>query len=160
MLNTLNYSEAAQAFWSFTSSKPKWYLSFGDRYYSFDEDNKLSLHNSNVYKDNSLVNFIVNDNYRITKTFDNISYTLRLDKGVNFKRIDFSTNSMNGLPLLSADIDNREDTYRAAVPREATEGRFKGRLMGKYLSVEALYEPIGNRLNIPYINTTYRQSMI
>jgi len=46
-LNTIIYSEGSQAFMSFSSVRPKWHLDFGDRYYSFDENDRLYLHNSN-----------------------------------------------------------------------------------------------------------------
>ena len=61
--------------------KRKWYLNFGDRYYSFDEDNKLYLHNSGVVTDSSLVRYVVNDGYQITKVFDNIVKKTEVDFG-------------------------------------------------------------------------------
>ena len=161
MLNTLNYSEQIQAFWSFTSSKPKWYLNFGDRYYSFDEDNNLYLHNSGEITNSSLVRYVVNDGYQATKVFDNIEYSPELEQNKNFDKIDFKTNTMTSKSLLSFDIDKREDTYKAAIPRESGIDKFAGRMKGKYLTTEILYNPInGSKFNLPYIKTSYRQSMI
>lgn len=161
MLNTLNYSEQGQVFWSFTSSKPKWYLDFGDKYYSFDEDNNLYLHNSGDIKDSSLIRYIVNDNFSATKVFDNIEYTSEFDANTNFSTFNFKTNTMTSKSLVSSDIDKREDTYKAAIPRESGSDMFSGRIKGKYLSTELVYNPIdGSKFNLPYVKTTYRQSMI
>jgi hypothetical protein len=161
MLNTLNYSEQVQSFWSFTSSKPKWYLNFGNSYYSFDEDNKLYKHNSGVITDNSIVKYIVNDAYQATKSFDNIEYSPDFENSINFNKIDFKTNTMTSKSLMSSDIDKREDTYKAAIPREVGVDKFAGRMKGKYLISELLYIPVnGSRFNLPYIKTSYRQSMI
>ena len=136
-------------------------MNFGDRYYSFGEDNNLYLHNSGEITNSSLVRYIVNDRYQATKVFDNIEYSPELEQNKNFDKIDFKTNTMTSKSLLSFDIDKREDTYKAAIPRESGADKFAGRMKGKYLTTEILYNPInGSKFNLPYIKTSYRQSMI
>lgn len=164
---TLNYSEQAQAFMSFLSSRPKWYLDFSGKYYSFDENGVLRLHNSNseynllstTTPDKSIIKFIVNGNFDSTKTFDNVNYTADFSGALNFSNIVFKTKEQASATV--DDIARREDTYKFAIPRRAGEERFSDRMRGKYLiSKYEFNDEDGSKFTIPYIKTTYRRSMI
>ena len=74
------------------------------------------------------------------------------------------------LPLTSADIDYREDTYKFAIPRNSLKlneveqlanKSYKDRMKGKYLICSYKYDCNGgNEFKVPYISTAYRYSMI
>lgn len=128
MLNTLNYSEITQSFMSFLSSKPSWYLDFKDKYYSIDANGDMLLHNSNIiynklssttYPDRSFFRLVVNENYPLTKTFDNVEYS-----GDNISLMvqlhKFYTLTQNSLSIETSSIDIREDSYKFAIPRNTT----------------------------------------
>jgi hypothetical protein len=166
---TLNYSEITQAFMSFMTSRPKWYLDFGGKYYSIDANNVLRLHNSNSKynvlstiddkADVSKIKIIVNDNYETTKTFDNVSYSADFASQNNLSNITFKTNTQNSLTVQS--IDRREDTYKFAIPRNSSLNKFADRMRGKYLVSNYEFNDLnGSKFTLPYIKTTYRYSMI
>jgi len=128
MLSTLNYSEAIEAFSSFISSDPKWYIDLKGSYYSFDADGKCFLHNvENDYNrmkdtytpDRSFIRFLINDDYEVTKTFDNVSYSADFHPTENIVPLQFKTR------LYTTDkvefIDSREDTYKFSIPRDSSE---------------------------------------
>jgi len=182
MLSTLNYSEMTQAFMSFVSSKPKWYFDFGNRYYSFDTVGDLLLHNSNnmhnkmaktTYPDRSFIRILVNDTYAVTKVFDNVAFTGdNISLMVNSHK--FYTTSQESSIIDSLLIDKREDTYKFAIPRnirsgtfigskenEIPAGRFADRMRGKYLVADYSFQNNGGKMfTLPFIETTYRYSMI
>jgi hypothetical protein len=178
MLNTINYSEPLKAYMSFISSKPKWYLDFSNKYYSFDENNVLWKHNSNDaaynelsitpsttgditthFYDNSFISYIVNGEYVQTKTFDNVSFS-----GDNVEStildINFDTKTQSSNKVKWENITKREDTYKFAIPRDEAEIMFSSRMRGKFLKSNFLFTTNGTQFTIPYIETTYRHSMI
>lgn len=128
MLNTLNYSEAIDAFSSFLSCTPKWYIPINGGFYSFNSDNKCFLHNSGDdynYLDmsgeerRSVIRLLVNDDYETTKTFDNVSYSGDFEDGENLIPFKFKTrlHTTNQVD----DVYNREDTYKFSIPRDNSE---------------------------------------
>ncbi len=153
---------------SFMSSKPKWYLDFKDRYYSFDNLNTLRLHNSNTEYNNldgsiarSLIKPIVNDDYSFTKTFDNISYSADLVDTDNFTQVHFKTDHQVSKFVLKSDIDKRESTYKFYIPRNDEDELFSDRMKGKYLIGNFMFtSDNGNMFVLPMLETTYRYSMI
>ena len=127
MLNTLNYSEAIEAFSSFISSEPKWYIDLKGSYYSFDSSGKCFLHNTDsdynkmkdtVDPDRSFIRFLVNDDYEVTKTFDNVSYSADFSTNENIVPLQFKTRLHTTSKVEF--IDSREDTYKFSVPRDAS----------------------------------------
>lgn len=174
MLNTLNYSEAIDAFSSFLSCTPKWYIPINGGFYSFNSDNKCFLHNSGDaynYLDmsgeerRSVIRLLVNDDYETTKTFDNVSYSGDFEDGENLIPFKFKTrlHTTNQVD----DVYNREDTYKFSIPRDSSETSlgervlFPARLRGKYMVCDYVFKSSdGNRFRLPYIETTYRYSMI
>lgn len=167
-LNTLNYSEQSKAFMSFLSSKPKWYIDFKDRYYSFDDTNTLRLHNSNTEYNNldgtikrSYIKPIVNQDYQQTKTFDNVFYPADFTGNDNFTSIFFNTDHQNSNIVNRSDIDKRESTNKFYIPRKEGDELFADRMKGKYIIGNYTFlSNDGNMFILPLLETTYRYSMI
>lgn len=167
-LNTLNYSERNGAFMSFISYTPKWYLDFKDRYYSFDSSNKLRLHNSNTEYNNldgtikrSVINPVVNNDYQMTKVFDNVFFSANFKDSDNFSSIKFNTDHQESSIVSKANIDNRESTYKFYIPRKNSTELFQDRMKGKYIIGNYIFiSENGNPFTLPLLETTYRYSMI
>lgn len=76
---TLVFNEYADSFTSFYSFRPIYYINYNNNYYSIDSHN-IYIHNKGDYGSfygtvyPSTLKVLVNDNYSITKTFDNISF--------------------------------------------------------------------------------------
>ena len=184
MNNTLIYSERTQSFSSFLSSKPKFYLNFGDRFYSFDDDNNMLLHNNDPANPNELstppvmsgnnvihthdkstIKYIVNPSYSLTKIFDNTEIVstglenideLVFTSDVGLSRISTSSSFLtrDGLSVLAIPRASEGDTQDSLQP-------FSPRMRGKYLECNLeLNADAANTLNLPYIKTSYRQSII
>lgn len=182
MDKTINYSETLQAFMSFMTSRPKWYLDFGDRYFSIDNNNKLRLHNSNTNynvlssektkksevsaefyypADQSELRIVINQDYEATKVFDNVFYTGVFADGVNLDNIVFETQTQKSSIVGNNSIDRREDTYRFSIPRSNDAELFGDRMRGKHmLSTYNFLDLEGSKFTLPYIKTTYRYSNI
>lgn len=160
METTFNYSEPGQAFWSFLTHTPEWSLKANGELYTFDKDGNMYLYGGTNPIDDSSIEIMTNTSYQITKAFDNVEYAGDFS-GINFNRIDFKTNNMVGESLDASDIDEREDTFKLAIPREESYEQFAGRLKGKFLLSEYSYKPVnGSKFVLPYIKTTFRQSNI
>lgn len=157
---TFNFSEPGQVFWSIHSHSPEHSITIPGSTYTFDGDGNMYLYGEADPIENSIIEFIVNANPQITKTFDNVEYAGGFGSN-NFAKIEFKTDKMVGNNLDSSDIDEREDTYKLAVPREADGSLYSGRLKGKFMSVKATYSPSGgSKFTMPYVRTTFRQSNI
>ena len=158
--STLNYSEPGQAFWSFLAHTPEWAFNANGELYTFDKDGNMYLYGGAKPVSESIIETVVNNTYQVTKVFDNVEYS-GLFKGPNFNKIEFKTNKMVGNALDSSDIDEREDSFKIAIPREDTDDYFSGRLKGRYLISKYSYTPVdGSFFSLPYIKTTFRQSNI
>jgi len=176
MLYTLNYSEMTQAYMSFISTQPKWYLDFKDRYYSVDSSNNLWLNNSSsaLYNelhvkpvttdghtthtmDRSFIKIVDNSSYAQTKTYDMVLFS-----GTNINTTNmsytFHTLGQTSSQLINSDIKLKEDTYFFQIPREATGDTFSPRIRGKYLITDLEILSDGTKFTLPYIETTYRYS--
>lgn len=182
MYKTINYSETLQAFMSFMTSKPKWYLDFGDKYFSIDGNNKLRLHNSNSSynvlssektkksevsaefyypADESQLKIAVNQDYEATKVFDNVFYTGVFNDNTNLDNIVFETQTQTSSIVDNTSIERREDTYRFSIPRSGESELFGDRMRGKYMySTYKFLDLDGAKFTLPYIKTTYRYSNI
>jgi hypothetical protein len=157
---TLNYSESGQTFWSFLTHTPEWFIKTNGDLYTFDSEGKMYLYGGRDPIDESSVEHIVNTSYQSTKAFDNVEYSGDFGN-VNFNKIEFKTNNMVAENLNSSDIDEREDTFKFAIPREESDELYPGRLKGKFLLAKYTYNPIdGSKFTLPYIKTTFRQSNI
>ena len=95
--NTLVFNEQINAFTSFYNYSPDYYAEFSDKLYTF-KNLKLFKYNSgdtnNLYDDKSkeaYISFVVNQNYPISKTFDNVEYGGDFTYNTNFNKIYFET---------------------------------------------------------------------
>lgn len=172
---TLVYNESLSAFTSFYTFVPDHYGAFSDKLYVFK---KLKIYKYNSGEDKELIDtpkeskiiFIVNANYPISKTFDNVEYSGDFTKNTNFKDIFFETKRQSTDKLSSNEIDYREDTYKFCIPRnnielnaaeELVNKSYKDRMKGKYMICHYTYDcSKGNTFKVPYISTAYRQSLI
>ena len=173
---TLVYNEQMGAFSSFYTFSPSWWAEFSDKLYAF---NSLNCFKYNAGDEADLftgedkvsyIQFVVNDGYPQTKTFDNVEYSGDFTHGTNFNDIYFDTKRQRSSSLTDKDIDYREDTYKFCIPRNSLElseiGKlvnksYKDRMKGKYLVCHYKYNCNGgNTFEVPYISTAYRPSMI
>lgn len=174
--NTLVFNERIDAFTSFYSYSPDYYAEFSDKLYTF-KNLKLFKYNSgdstNLYDDKAkkaYISFVVNQNYPISKTFDNVEYSGDFTHNTNFNEVYFETKRQTSYTLDKEDIDYREDTYKFCIPRNNIElndaenlanKSYKDRMKGKYLICHYKYDcNNGNTFKVPYISTAYRQSFI
>jgi hypothetical protein len=190
----LVFNEQLQYFTCFYTIDPEWVLNFADRYYSIS-DRVMYLHNTTdnlseqtypaytlddgSYADINIskIQFLVNKDFEYTKTFDNVFFNGDLivptsnevtDTNV-MKDVWFKTKNQETIPILQADIDNREDTYRFAIGREKNDNAvnniynnsFLSRMKGKYLICNYSFDcRQGKSFRIPSIRTTYRYSLV
>ena len=174
--NTLVFNERIDAFTSFYSYSPDYYAEFSDKLYTF-KNLKLFKYNSgdstNLYDDKAkkaYISFVVNQNYPISKTFDNVEYSGDFTHNTNFNEVYFETKRQTSYTLDNEDIDYREDTYKFCIPRNNIElndaenlanKSYRDRMKGKYLICHYKYDcNNGNTFKVPYISTAYRQSFI
>lgn len=161
-LNTVVFSENVNAFTSFYSTNPEWYIKTPDKLFSIDKNNILRIHNQKKQYDKSYVKFVVNKNVKTTKSFDNVEYSCKFeDNDHNFSRIWFKTNTMTS--RFVDFIDKREDTYKLAIPRENSQYYdlgYANRMKGKYLECNYVFDHPGKYFKLPYIATKFRTTYI
>lgn len=164
------FNEQLSAFTSFNTHNFDYALIFGDKIVTV-HNNKFYEHNEQVDTNKpvepliSQLNFVVNDNFVYTKVFDNVLFYADFEGNVNnITDVLFKTKNQTSIKLTSKDIECREDTYRFAIPREDEKNNnmsYIGRMRGKYLEEQYTFDCNDNKtFKIPYIKTTYRQSML
>jgi hypothetical protein len=99
------------------------------------------------------VKFVVNENSPYTKVFDSQNMSGELD---HLKKISYGSSFGQLSSILKSDIGMREETYMLSIPRE-TAGDYDERIKGKYLTVDMEFD---GPFRLPYVNTSYRASMI
>lgn len=178
---SLIFNEQLNAFTSFYTHNPNWFFPFSDKLITIKDNNMYYLHN--IYEVNSdqkeerisKIQFVVNKDCSITKVFDNVAFQADLKDNINDKPkiitdIQFTTKNQHTDSIDYNSIDNREDDYRFYIPRESqpdpatqqlVNKSYAGRMRGKYLICDYTFDcNDGREMNIPYIKTTYRYSMI
>lgn len=171
---SLIFNEQLGCFTSFYTFNPSDSLVFSNRVVG-TKDNKMYVINDNklsgleVLDKDAKIKLLVNQNYNNTKIFDNILFDGKLlDKDNNnltsglISQITFNTKGQQATTSNPV-FDYREDTYRLPIPRQTIEDTdsFAARLRGKYLECEYQFNTTdGNTFKIPYINTTYRYSLV
>ena len=111
-----------------------------------------------------------------TKVFDNQNFAADLTSQVSndatdiIKNVYFETKTQQTTPINQDSIENREDTYRLSIGREAQFNQglqelagmtYAGRMRGKYLVCNYTFDCNDNKqFKLPYIKTTYRYSMV
>lgn len=172
---SLIFSEQIDRFTSFYTFNPEWALTFSDKIVAIKDNymyrvNSLDTDGIGEVNKDAKITIVVNDNPMITKVFDNV-------------RIQGEFNDANNQPLITSGIgtmqfstkhqesaeqdivfDYREDTYRFPVLRQADSDdttTYMPRLRGKYLICNYKFTVNGEQtFRIPFITTTYRQSLV
>lgn len=179
--NSLVFNEQVNAFTSFYTHSPEWHLNLSNRLVTL-KDSKCYLHNTynvdNLSNENrvSAIKFVVNDGGMYTKVFDNQNFAADLTSQVSndatdiIKNVYFETKTQQTTPINQDSIENREDTYRLSIGREAQFNQglqelagmtYAGRMRGKYLVCNYTFDCNDNKqFKLPYIKTTYRYSMV
>lgn len=178
---SLIFNEQLNVFTSFYTHNPNWFFPFSDKLITIKDNNMYYLHN--IYEVNSdqkeerisKIKFVVNKDSSLTKVFDNVAFQANLKDSINDKPqiitdIQFTTKNQYTDSIDYTSIDNREDDYRFYIPRESqpdpatqqlVNKSYAGRMRGKYLICNYTFDcNDGREMNIPYIKTTYRYSMI
>ena len=163
------YSEQLGAFTSFNTHNFDYALSFNGKIVTI-KNNQFYQHNETVVGNKyvepliSKFNIVVNDNFMYTKVYDNISFYADFNNQNNITSAVFKTKTQLSNVIDSNNIECREDTYRFCIPRESGENNnmsYVGRMRGKYLEQQYTFDCNDNKtFKIPYIKTTYRQSML
>lgn len=182
--NVLVYNELADCFTSFYSHNPDWGLRFYDRlvtlknqqfYYtdSFGEESEVEPMTAKLI-------FTVNPNPEYTKVYDNQWLAGNIEDPNNTTQrvingVQFETKNQKSFKINYRDIDCREDTYRFPIPRQdrgdigssdekeqdILNKSFSPRMRGKYMICHYDFDCNNDKhFEIPFIKTTFRQSMI
>lgn len=168
----LVFNEQMNVFTSFYTHQPDFALMLGDKIVTI-KDNAFYEHNESVKADKevepliSKLSIIANDSFANTKVFDNVVFYADFANNVNnITEVYFTTKNQTSETVSAQNIECREDTYRFPIPRELmtdTTDRmsYVGRMRGKYLTEFYTFDCNDNKtFKIPYIKTTYRQSML
>lgn len=137
------YNERSQVFTGFYSLVPDHNLYFnGELYFTKDQD--LYKYNDNVsnngFGDIPLpicLKYIVNKDYLRTKVFDNIEFVGFLNK--DNLHISYEADNIQSKDLTGTLITDRENNYRAAVPRANVNELFANRMRGRILYCTLTY---------------------
>lgn len=180
----LAYNEHSNQFTSFYTHNPDWGLRFYDRLVTIQ--NKRFYYTNTfgeedvVKKLTSKITFVVNQDPQYTKVFDNQWFAGNIEDPNNDKpqvlsNINFNTKTQDSFTIHYNDVECREDTYRFPIPRQdrgdigtgdeenqnVINRSYQPRMRGKYLLCN--YElncDEDRQFEIPFIKTTYRQSML
>lgn len=178
---SLIYSEQVGQFTSFYTFSPNFALSFSDKIVTIKDNryyilNSLDIDSIEPIDKISKVIVVVNKEGSHTKTFDNVYFSgdfkdpsttddkKAIDNILLATDVKFSTKKQKATQM-SESVDYREDTYRFAIGREEITNpstvSYAGRMKGKYLVCEYTFDCNNNRtFKLPYINTTYRYSLV
>ena len=172
---SLVFNEQLNVFTSFYTHTPQYILSFSDCINSIYNNNIYYIHDYyNINKYNTIENreceliTVINDNYPFTKTYDNVFFDAELSDITTIKSIQFNTKTQQTEAIDYQAIDNREDTYRFFIPREKVSIEdsvknsisYPARMKGKYLICDYTFDCNEKDIEIPFIKTTYRYSLV
>lgn len=169
--STIVYNERLQAFTSFYSHSPQYYLVLSDKLISIVDNTLFRLQTEGFTVTPEILNcsieFVNNKDVQLTKVFDNMLFGADID--TTLTDISFEFKTLRQTSELSANFfenaDYREDTYRFAIPRaeistEASDS-YAERMRGKYLICQFKCDNINSgSFKIPYFTTTYRYSLV
>lgn len=165
----LVYNEYTQGFTSFYTYNPESHLKFSDKLLYIKDNKIVESTNNTLNVPQAKIQFVVNKDPLLTKTFDNVYFNGKFSV-LKEMLVDAKFATKNQQATILEDyinggfaIDYREDTYRFAIGREQSEdpSSYPGRLKGKYLicdyTINCTDKP---NFNLPYVNTTYRYSLV
>ena len=172
----LIFNEQCNFFTSFYTHTIDFALPFSDHIATIKDNNIYYIHNtynlinSNVEDKICKLQLIINDNYIQTKVYDNVFFDAQLDDLKQITSIVFTTKTQYTDAIDYQVIDNREDTYRFFIPREHLDDAetqtkesmsYAARMRGKYLICDYTFNCNEERqIEIPFIKTTYRDSLV
>lgn len=174
---SLIFNELVGRFTSFYTFNPQWALVFSDSVVGIKDNeffrvNSLDVDPTNNVTKNAKIEFVVNKDVELTKTFDNVRLHGDFKKrGVEPQRddiiesVEFETKHQTTGKITDLVVDYREDSYRFAMPRQAVDlkdpSSYPARMRGKYLVCTYEFKADDNStFRIPSITTTYRYSLI
>lgn len=185
---SLIFNELVGRFTSFYTFNPQWALVFSDSVVGIKDNeffrvNSLDVDPTNNVSKNAKIEFVVNKDVELTKTFDNVrlhgdfnttgTEVNGLDKEPYAKNrrsdivesVEFKTKHQTTGKITDLVVDYREDSYRFAMPRQAVDlkdpSSYPARMRGKYLVCTYEFKADDNStFRIPSITTTYRYSLI
>ena len=168
--DVLVYNERTRSFTSIYTFNPNKHASFSDKLL-YVKDNKFKENaDFPLSKMQCKIQFVVNENPNITKTYDNVYFGgIFSDIKDMMTDIKFTTKHQTGHALEDYldggyAIDYREDTYRFAIGREegnTDDSSYPARLKGKYLICDYTINCDNQKdFNLLNVNTTYRQSLV
>lgn len=173
---SLIFNEQLDIFSSYYTFTPDYNIRFSD-YVSYIYNNNIYyIHNIYNIDNNEIedklckLQFVVNSNYQQTKVYDNVFFDGQFSDLSSIKEIKFNTKTQYTDSINYEVIDNREDTYRFFIPREhlndaETQTKesmsYAARMRGKYLICDYTFDCNEERqIEIPFIKTTYRDSLV
>ena len=167
------YNENIDSFTSFYNFAPQYAISLQNELIVTKDSYLYYMYNDQVgcqsIKPNAKIEIVVNQNPQTTKVFDSVWFNGNIydndtESLKNISSISFKTKYQESDIINGSDIEQREDTYKFAIPRQKTTNKsdlYQPRMRGKYLVCDYTfdYKPDSN-FNITNIITTYRYSMI
>jgi len=167
--DSLIFNEQLGAFTSFYTHCFDFALQFDNRIVTI-KNNEFYEHNENLNKNKetepliSKLEIVVNDNFTYPKVFDNVMFYADFSNNQNnIIESWFETKNQTSKRINSDNIECREDNYRFPIPRENEQNNnasYIGRMRGHFLKEFYVFDCNKNTFKIPYIKTTYRQSML
>lgn len=159
-MNTLNYSEQIKAFQSVVGISPKFYLEFSNMLFYIDDAGVVNLVSdpAGVEYNQAFVRTVINDDFHLTKVFDNVEIHSTVDNKISVGAAKFHTSNQSSDIATMVDFDKREDTYKLSIPRDGGIGRMRGKYLISDYDIKGGTD--GTAFSIPYIKTRYRYSKI
>lgn len=105
---------------------------------------------------NSSITYVVNDDNDAVKIFDNVEFNGLYP--FTSTAISYKTDGKQSYTIDSSDIENRELTYKYAIPRIVSGEDIPDRVRGHVTECTFTITPSGKLFRIPYFKTRYRTS--
>lgn len=176
----LIFNEQLNCFTSFYTHSPQWAATFSNQLVTLKDNQFYYIHNiydlnSSAKEDRTAkLQFVVNKDILYTKVYDNVMFSADFEsesQNANqvLQQISFSTKTQNTTPINYTKVENREDNYRFYIPREEQKDQetqerinksYAGRMRGKYLICNYIFDCNNKDMKIPFIKTTYRYSLV
>lgn len=164
------FNEQLNVFTGFYKYPTSHSINLVDKLISLDENGFVYLHGAeeNYESFEPTIKYVVNKEYNETKVFDNVSFDAEFNNDSKLLNARFNTKTQKSLEVNHTNVENREDNYRFAVPREKPMNdyvnkniSYVGRMRGKYLICDYTFScKKDGDFKIPYIKTTFRTSRI
>lgn len=164
------YNEQSQSFVSIDDIAPKFDVSFDNCLYVTSDDNMYRYNarfgNESIgFNDSSenislypLVQYVVNRNSEINKTYDNAEFGGRFYEGTTDRLYaKFSTPLKQSGSITGNDITNREYSFRYTIPRNGSSA-YGDRLRGKFMECEFGSTSSNVDFSLQYIINIFRIS--